>query len=107
MTYAVEPELTKQDTALHNEEGGFLTVLKEGGGTVLAPPLVNDRNPNAVAFVLISHGESGKVTGASVSPHKQENLDDNFTFMESTQCDDILRWESRDQFLKHYVKLHR
>lgn len=116
MTYVVEPELTKQDTALQNEKGGYITIQKEEGGFVLAPPLAIDRNPNSVALLLISHGESGvgafmgkgqsgKIPGDKISPHKLENLDDNFTFIESSQSDDILRWESRDQFLKHYVKL--
>jgi hypothetical protein len=112
----VEPEFSKVDTALQNESGGYITLLREDGGVVLAPPLVTDRNPNSVVLLLISHGESGsgsfigkgqtgKIQGNNVSPHKRENLDDNFTFIESSQTDDILRWESRDQFLKHYVKL--
>ncbi|HLC17303.1 MAG TPA: hypothetical protein VJL89_13875, partial [Thermodesulfovibrionia bacterium] len=78
-------------------------------------PLLDDQNPNSVAILLISHGksgigafigkgQSGKIPGDKISPHKLENLDDNFTFIESSQTDDILRWESRDQFLKHYVK---
>ena len=117
MTYVVEPEFAKVETALQNESGGYITLLREDGSTVLAPPLVTDRNPNSVALLLISHGESGsgafigkgqtgKILGNNVSPHKRENLDDNFTFIESSQSDDILRWESRDLFLKHYVKLH-
>ncbi|OFW73768.1 MAG: hypothetical protein A2Z80_03105 [Alphaproteobacteria bacterium GWA2_41_27] len=115
MTYVVEPELTKQFTALQNEEGGYIKIHNEEGGLVLAPPLDIDQNPNSVALLLISHGESGtgafigkgqsgKIPGDKISPHKQENLNDNFTFIESSQSDDILRWESRDQFLKHYVK---
>lgn len=117
MTYVVEPEFAKVDTALQNESGGYIILLQEDGGSVLAPPLVTDRNPNSIALLLISHGESGigafigkgqtgKIQGENVSPHKRENFDDNFTFIESKQSDDILRWESRDQFLKHYVKLH-
>ena len=117
ITYVVEPELAKVDTTLQNESGGYITLLREDGGAVLAPPLVTDRNPNSIALLLISHGESGigafigkgqtgKIQGESVSPHKRENFDDSFTFIESNQSDDILRWESRDQFLKHYVKLH-
>jgi prepilin-type N-terminal cleavage/methylation domain-containing protein len=116
MTYVVEPEFAKVDTALQNESGGYITLLREDGSTALAPPLVTDRNPNSVALLLISHGESGsgafigkgqtgKIQGNNLSPHKRENLDDNFIFIESSQSDDILRWESRDQFLKHYVKL--
>ena len=115
MTYAVEPELAKKDTVLQNEEGGYLTVNKEEGGTVIAPPQTGEQNPNYVAFVLISHGESGvgafvkgqvgKILGNVCSLHKRENYDDNFVFVESSQTDDILRWESRDQFLKHYVRL--
>lgn len=118
MTYVVEPEFTKVDTALQNEMGGYITLLREDGSTAIAPPLVTDRNPNSVALLLISHGESGtgafigkgqpgKVQGNNISAHKRENLDDNFTFIESSQSDDIIRWESRDLFLKHYVKLHR
>jgi len=115
MTYVIEPELTKKDTTLQNERGGFITVKNEEGESVLAVPLKDDRNPNAIAFVLISHGESGmgaylgkgqvgKISGGTSSAHKRENFDDNFVFIESPQTDDILRWESRDQFLKHYVK---
>jgi len=115
MTYAVEPELTKRDTALQNERGGFITLKNEEGESVIAPSLKEDRNPNAIALVLISHGESGigaflgkgqagKLTGGAPSAHKRENYDENFIFIESSQTDDILRWESRDQFLKHYVK---
>lgn len=114
MTYVVEPEFAKKDTSLQNERGGFITVNKEESGNVLAPPQSVDRNPNSIALVLISHGESGvgaymgkgqegKFLGGSPSPHKKENYDDNFIFIESNQTDDILRWESRDQFLKHYV----
>ncbi|MBS0271417.1 MAG: prepilin-type N-terminal cleavage/methylation domain-containing protein [Proteobacteria bacterium] len=116
MTYVIEPELAKKDTALQNERGGYITVNKEEGGPVIAPPLAGDRNPNCVALVLVSHGESGvgaylgkgqptrNLSGSS-TPHKRENYDDNFIFIESHQTDDILRWESRDQFLKHYVYL--
>lgn len=115
MTYGVEPELTKKDTTLQNEKGGFITVQKEGDESVIAPPLMGDKNPNYVALVLISHGESGigayhgsgqTIRNLSGSPslHKRENFDENFIFIESSQTDDILRWESRDQFLKHYIR---
>jgi prepilin-type N-terminal cleavage/methylation domain-containing protein len=116
MTYAVDPEFTKKDTALQNEKGGFITVNKESNDSVISSPLTGDRNPNCIAVVLISHGESGigayhgqgqstRNLVGSPSPHKRENFDDNFTFIESGQTDDIVRWESRDQFLKHYVRL--
>ncbi len=116
MTYVIEPEFAKKDTSLQNERGGWITVNKEEGGSVLAPPLPSDPNPNTIALVLISHGESGvgafigqghasKIIGTAPSSHKRENYDDNFVFIESSQTDDILRWESRDQFLKHYVRL--
>jgi prepilin-type N-terminal cleavage/methylation domain-containing protein len=116
MTYVVEPELAKKDTSLQNERGGFITVNKEEGGAVLASPQTGDRNPNSIALVLISHGESGigacigkgqggRLLRGSPSPHKVENYDENFIFIESTQTDDILRWESRDQFLKHYIRM--
>lgn len=115
MTYVVEPELAKKDTVLQKQEGGLITVKKEAGGFVLAAPQKGEPNPNYVALVLISHGESGigafvgkgqatKIMGESSFLHKQENWDENFTFIESSQTDDILRWESRDQFLKHYVE---
>ncbi|MBY0293505.1 MAG: type II secretion system GspH family protein, partial [Alphaproteobacteria bacterium] len=59
MTYVVEPELAKKDTVLQNEEGGYIMVNKEDGGRVLASPQIDEQNPNYVALVLISHGESG------------------------------------------------
>ena len=116
MTYVVEPELTKRDTALHEEPGGWITVKQEDGNSVLSPRQNTDPNPNYVALVLISHGESGvgafirngkstRLTGPAPSVHKKENMDDNFIFMESRQTDDLLIWESRDQFLKHYVNV--
>ena len=116
MTYVVEPELAKKDTTLHQEAGGYITIKNEAEALVLAPPQKNEKNPNYIALVLISHGESGigsyigkgqagKIVGESPSPHKRENYDENFIFIESSQTDDILRWESRDQFLKHYVRL--
>ncbi len=117
MTFVIEPELAKKGIVLPHERGGFITVNKEGGGTVLAPPQSGEQNPNCVALVLISHGESGvgafkgkgqatKILGEGDSSHKRENYDDNFIFIESSQTDDLLRWESRDQFLKHYVRFH-
>lgn len=115
MTYVIEPELTKKDTALQNERGGYITINKEEGDPVMASTLAGDQNPNCVALVLISHGETGigayigkgqstRYLSGSSSSHKRENYDDNFIFIESHQTDDILRWESRDQFLKHYVR---
>lgn len=114
MTYGVEPELTKKDTTLQNERGGYITVKNDTEASVIATPQRDDRNPNYVAVILISHGESGigsyigkgqagKILGEFTSLHKRENADENFIFMDSGQTDDILRWESRDQFLKHYV----
>jgi hypothetical protein len=51
----------------------------------------------------VGKGQSTKMGGQVSSPHKKENYDGNFIFMESSQSDDIFRWESRDLFLKHYV----
>jgi len=114
MTYVVEPDLAKRDTTLGGEKGGFITVKNEAGFPVLPTPQKAEKNPNHVAVVLISHGENGvgayigkgqtgKFIGHALSPHKRENCDENFVFIESSQSDDILRWESRDQFLQHYV----
>jgi hypothetical protein len=114
MTYVVEPELAKAQINPSEEAGGLITLKNEEGYPVLAPSKKTDRNPNYIAVVLISHGESGvgaylgkgqagKISGHSLSAPKRENCDDNFVFVESSQSDDILRWESRDQFLKHYV----
>jgi len=95
MIYVVEPELAKKDTTLQNEQGGMIVVKNEENASVLAPSLVNDQNPNYIAIVLISQGEE--------SPYKNEK--NSFVFKESRQADAVLRWESRDQFLKHYVKM--
>jgi prepilin-type N-terminal cleavage/methylation domain-containing protein len=114
MTYVVEPELTKTQIMLQEEPGGLITVKNEEGFPVLGTPKKIEKNANYIALVLISHGESGvgayggngqtaKMAGDSLSPPKRENGDENFIFVESPQSDDIIRWESRDQFLKHYV----
>lgn len=97
MIYVVEPELTKRDTALQNEAGGFITIKTDENRSVIASPIPGDENPNYVAVVLISQGEKNEQHSA---PQK-----DNFVFNESTSSNEILRWESRDQFLKHYVHL--
>lgn len=116
MTYVVDQDLAKKDTNLKIESGGSITVKGETGEFVLATPQKEDKNPNYIALVLISHGESGG--GAFMgngqatrfpcdpsSPQKRQNFNGGFTFIESSQTNDILRWESRDQFLKHYVNL--
>lgn len=112
MTYGVEPELAKRDTTLQKEAGGTLTVQNEEGVFVIAPPQKGDRNPNYVAFVLMSHGKKSKGAFQRESPgeensyrsKKNPSSEDFFTFTESPQKDIILRWESRDVFLKHYVQ---
>lgn len=114
MTYVVEPELAKRQIKPQEENGGFITIKNEEGFSVLPPPNRTEKNQNYIAFVLISHGESGvgayvgngqigKIVGQSLCPHKKINCEENFSFIESSQGDDILRWETRDQFLKHYV----
>lgn len=115
MTYVVEPELAKRQINPQEESGGFIIVNNEESVPVIPTPKKTDKNQNYIAFVLISHGESGvgaylgkgqrgKITGSSLAAHKRENCDENFIFVESSQTDDTLRWESRDQFLKHYVR---
>lgn len=114
MTYVVEPELAKKANKLQEESGGLITVKTEEDFSVLPPRTKIEKNQNYVALIIISHGESGlgafigngqagKISGPSLSPHKKENCDENFIFIESNRSDDILRWETRDQFLKHYV----
>lgn len=111
ITYCVEPELTKRQINPQEEAGGMITIQNEEGVPVIPAPKKTEKNPNYIAFVLISHGESGvgaylgrghtgKMMDSSLSAHKRENSDDNFVFVESR----LLRWESRDQFLKHYVR---
>jgi len=115
MTYVVDPNLADKEYENHTHDapGGWITVKNEQGFSVLGDQRI--RTPNFVALVLISHGESGvgsyighgqggKIRGENTSPSKKENYDGNFIFSEVGQPDDILRWESRDQFLKHYVK---
>lgn len=91
MTYIVEPQLTQRFITLQNEPGGSITVLREDRSPVISPPAPHEENPNYVALVLISHS--------------QESEGESFVFKENNQKGDILRWESRDQFLKHYVRL--
>lgn len=117
MTYVVDPGLAdqKNENMLMAVEGGKLSVKNEDGHSVLAPDLRKQglTSPNFIAFVLISHGESGvgaylgkgqstRLTGQT-TPHKRENLDSNFIFIEGGYTDDRLWWESRDQFLNYYV----
>jgi prepilin-type N-terminal cleavage/methylation domain-containing protein len=90
MTYVVEPQLTQRLITLQNEPGGFITVLRDDSSPVISPPAPHEENPNYVALVLVSHGK--------------ESGDQGFVFKENNQNGDILRWESRDQFLKHYVR---
>lgn len=115
MTYVVEPELTKQQIKPQEEEGGFITVKNQEGLSVLGSQKRIERNQNYIALVLISHGEmgvgaymgngqTGKIMSQEMSLHKRENCDENFVFIDGGDSDDLLRWESRDQFLKHYVK---
>lgn len=118
MTYVVEPELTKGEINPREEEGGFITVKNEEGSSVVGPINQTEKIPNYIAIVIISHGESGvgaykgkgqsdKIWGESLAPAKRENLDDDFTFIDSHETDDLLRWETRDQFLQHYVGCDR
>ena len=119
MTYAVDPGLAdpNNENMLMAVEGGKLSVKNEDGFSVLSPELRRQglTSPNFIAFVLVSHGESGvgaylgkgestRLMGL-VTPHKRENLDCNFIFIEGGDTDDRLLWESRDQFLKHYVNM--
>ncbi len=97
MAYAVEPNLTKRDADLPRESGGYITVKREDGTPVLAPPQKGDPNPNYVAIVLISHGSE-----FAPALHGENS----FAFNESLQKGNILKWESRDLFLKHYVKIN-
>jgi prepilin-type N-terminal cleavage/methylation domain-containing protein len=118
MTYAVDPNLADRDyeNQIENALGGWITVKNEDGFSVISDQ--KGKNPNYVAFVLISHGESGigsymgngqstKLLNQAVSPYKKENFDGNFIFIESSQTDDILKWISRDHFLKHYIKYEK
>lgn len=98
MIYAIEPELTKKDTTLENEPGGFITVKNEEGVSVIATPQKNDPSPNYVALVLISPGKR-----ENNKPTLQGKQGNNLVFIENNPEGDILRWESRDVFLKHYI----
>ncbi len=118
MTYVVDPDLTSpsNENRLMAVAGGKIKIKNEKGHFVLGQENRKQglTSPNFIAFVLISHGESGigsylgsggltRLEGDIPSPDKRENLDHNFVFIEGGQTDDILVWESRDQFLKHYV----
>jgi prepilin-type N-terminal cleavage/methylation domain-containing protein len=118
MTYAVDPNLADREyeNQIENAPGGWITVKNEEGFSVIVDQ--NGKSPNFVAFVLISHGESGtgafvgkgqstKLTSQDISAHKKENLDGNFAFVESSQTDDMLKWVSRDHFLKHYMRYEK
>ncbi len=115
MTYVVDSNLADKEHEGHSQTipGRQITLRNEQGFPVLVDP--STQNPNFVALILISHGESGvgaliggaqgaKITSETASSPKRENFDGNFVFIESPLTDDILRWESRDHFLKHYVR---
>lgn len=118
MTYAVDPNLADREyeNQVENAPGGWITVKNGEGFSVIGDR--SGRNPNFVAFVLISHGENGigsylgngqstKIVGQNISLHKKENLDGNFVFIETNQTDDVMKWVSRDHFLKHYVRYEK
>ena len=115
MTYVVDPNLADKEyeNKVHIAPGGRLVVKTAQGFPVVAPQVGN--SPDFVALVLISHGESGvgafvdngqggKIKEGRATPHKIENLDGNFIFIEGGESDDVLRWETRNNFLKHYVR---
>jgi len=115
MTYVVDPNLADKDyeNKTHLAPGGRLVVQTDQGLPALAPQAA--QFPDFIALVLISHGERGvgafigngrpgKIKGAGLSPHKIENFDTNFVFVDGGDTDDILRWETRNNFLKHYVR---
>ena len=102
MVYGVEQELAKKMTALEKEQGGYLIVKNEEGNSVLASPHKANKNPNYVAFVLIGYGEKDD----KILPVFKKREQGGFEFNENPQTKAILRWESRDQFLKHYVRVH-
>jgi len=113
MTYVVDSNLAdkEHENNIHAVSGGRLIVYNEQEQPVIVDQA--PRNPNFIALVLISHGESGvgafvgngqttKIISDTSPPHKRENYDGNFMFIESRQTDDMIRWESRDHFLKQY-----
>lgn len=115
MTYAVDSNLAdkEHENNIHTVAGGRLIVRNEQEQPVIVDQKM--KNQNFIAFVLVSHGESGegafvgngqitKTIREGASAHKRENYDGNFSFIESKQSDDIILWESRDLFLKQYVK---
>lgn len=92
MTYVVEPELAKKLINPQEEAGGLITVKNDEGYNVLASNKQGEKNQNYIAFVIVSHDQEGPKTGNA------------FTFTEGNASNQILRWESRDQFFKHYVQ---
>ncbi|MBI2707021.1 MAG: type II secretion system protein [Proteobacteria bacterium] len=114
MTYVVDSNLAdkEHENNIHAVSGGRVIVYNEQEHPVIVNQTL--KNPNFIALVLISHGESGegafvgngqstKMISEEASPHKRENYDGNFIFMDSPQTDDMIRWESRDHFLKQYA----
>lgn len=112
ITYVVDSNLADKDHEAHIETvtGKQIILQNEYHQLVLVDPA--PRTQNFIAFLLISHGKSGigafvggtRLFSSTASPHKKENCDRNFIFIDSPQTDDIIRWESRDHFFKHYLK---
>ncbi len=113
MTYVVDSNLAdkEHENNIHLVSGGRVIVYNEQEQPVIVDK--SSKNPNFIALVLISHGESGtgafvgngqttKIISEAASSHKRENYDGNFVFIESPGTDDVIRWESRDHFLKQY-----
>lgn len=92
MIYVIEAQLTQRLINLSDEPGGSITLLRDDGSSVISPPLRGEENPNYVAIVLISFGLK-----------KDYREEQDFVFREKDREGGVVRWESRDQFLKHYV----
>lgn len=101
ITYVIEEDLTFEITKLNAAKGGHIHIKDSLNHSVISP----DTTDNFVAFLLISHGKKGFLLGKKNHKHLSllENSDGTLIYAIGVHSDDIIKWESRNVFLKVYT----
>ncbi|WP_331255239.1 type II secretion system protein [Candidatus Bealeia paramacronuclearis] len=119
MTYVPEEKFLteyQEDHTVCAEKKGALRLQEALGNDVISA-----KAHDFIGIVLVSHGPSGngafqgqgslsRINIKTLQGAKLENANGDLTFSEfvksaDEEFDDILRWESRNQFMAHYVRL--